>query len=157
MKKYVYVVCLMVAFTGLNSCKKNDDPAPVSPVIGKWEVEQVRFSGFSAPYTNLNGDKPYDKKSFTDVFTITDDKTLKGIYTEPGRAPLEYTNTWTFANNELLMKDKQGNVEKYTLEMSAQPFKLIASPYNTSDSLVNPTTKKKELVKYTQQLVYEKK
>ena len=157
MKRYLCVVCLMVAFAGLSSCKKNDDPAPVSPVIGKWEVEKIRYSGFVAPYTNLNGDRPYTKENFTDLFTINSDNTLNGIYTEPTKAPIAYTYTWRLVNNDFFAKNKQGDEEKYTFEMSAQPFKLIASPYAGSDSLVNPTTNKKEFVKYTKQLVYEKK
>lgn len=156
MNRYVYVLWLIVAATGLDACKKAADPEP-QPVVGKWELERIRISGLVAPYASENGDSQINKNALSDVFTVKSDNTISaGRFQQNGRIQ-EYTGTWTFSNNELTIKDNTGNEEKYTLDTATEPLKLISSATATSDSVTNPTTKKVEVVNYKIQLVYEKK
>jgi hypothetical protein len=156
MKRYVYALCLMVSVAGISSCSKNNDPAPDPPVVGKWELERVRISGLVAPYNGDNGDRQINKTVLSELITVKNDNTVSGRYQQNGSI-LDYVGTWTFSNNELSVKDDKGNEDKYTLDSTAEPLKLLTPLTAVSDSATNPTTKKRELVKYNIQFVYEKK
>lgn len=156
MKRFLYILCVTVSLAGLNACKKAADPEPM-PVVGKWELERVRVSGLVAPYASENGDNQINKNAISDVFTVKSDNTISaGRFQQSGRIQ-EYTGTWTFSNNELSVKDDKGNEEKYTLDTTSEPLKLLTAATATSDSVTNPTTNRVEVVRYNIQLVYEKK
>jgi hypothetical protein len=156
MKKLLYILCLGCSLIAVQSCKKDSDPEP-QPVVGKWELERLRISGLVAPYASENGDSQINKNVISDVFTVRSDNTIAaGRFQQNGRIT-EYTGNWTFSNNELTVKDQNGNEDKYTLDTSTEPFKLITSATATSDSVTNPTTNKVEVVRYNIQFVYEKK
>lgn len=156
MKRFLYILCVTASLAGLGSCKKESDPEP-QPIIGKWELERLRISGLVAPYASENGDNQINKNVVSDVFTVKTDNTISaGRFQQNGRIR-EYVGTWTFSNNELSVKDDQGNEEKYTLDTTGEPLKLITSAVADSDSVLNPTTQKVEVVRYNIQFVYEKK
>ena len=156
MKRFLYILCVTVSLAGIHACKKGSDPEP-QPVVGKWELERLRISGLVAPYASENGDSQINKNVISDVFTVKSDNTISaGRFQQNGRIQ-EYTGTWTFSNNELSVKDDKGNEDKYTLDTATEPLKLITSATATSDTAINPTTNKKEVVRYNIQFVYEKK
>jgi len=156
MKSYLYSLCFMVAVVGITSCSKNNDPAP-EPVVGSWKLDRIRTSGFVAPFSTVypNGDNDPTLLDYQDTFTIKSDKTLTGTVRTSGRV-IDYDGSWEFTNNTLTLKDDQGNSDDYTLDAAKSPAQLLGKAFAVSDSLTNPTTKKRELVKYNLQFVYSK-
>lgn len=156
MKRYVYVLCLLVSLVSINSCKKESDPEP-EPVIGSWRLDRIRTSGFVAPFSTVypNGDNDPSILDYQDSFTIKSDKTLTGTVRTSGRV-IDYDGNWEFTNSTLTLKDDQGNSDDYTLDATKTPAQLLGKTFAVSDSLTNPTTRKPELVKYNLQFVYSK-
>lgn len=152
MKRYVYVLCLMVSFVGLNSCSKSSEPAP-DPVIGTWKLDRIRSSGFVAPYASFNGDNDPSVFDYQNTFTTKADKTFTGTIRTSGRI-IDYNGNWESATGQLTLKDTKGNTDTYTLDATKTPNQLLGAVLAQSDSLTNPTTRKPELVKYSLQLVY---
>ncbi|WP_461115618.1 hypothetical protein [Spirosoma jeollabukense] len=117
MKRYVYVLCLAVAFAGLSSCSKNNDPEPVSPVVGRWELNRGLLSGFVAPNTALNGAGldlyNYDFGSYSSRIDIRTDKSfLENIKSDGGVG--DATGTWDYTNTSLTLSYDNGDKETYT-------------------------------------------
>lgn len=113
MKKYLYVICLVAAFGGMVSCSKNSDPAPTSPVIGRWELNRGLLSGFPAA-SNVNGVSLdlYLIESFGATIDVFADNTFNTNYKNitVDDAP----GTWDFTNNKLTLKYDVGDSETYT-------------------------------------------
>lgn len=154
MKKYLYVICLMVGFAGLNSCSKSGDPAP-EPVVGTWKLDRIRFGGYVAPYTSLNGDEDPTQYGLQNVFTIKTDKTYSGTNRSAGKVT-DYSGNWDFSNNTLTLKDAIGNSSPYTLDATLTPNQLLTDAVATTDTVINPTTKLKEGVKINFRFIYTK-
>ena len=153
MKRYLYLIGLLVSFASLTACDKNNDPAP-DPIIGTWKLDKIRTSGFVAPYTSLNVDADPALSNTQDIFTLNSDKTFTGTYRSP--AVYNYSGTWSFASPTLTVKDPKGNSETYTLDQTKTPAQLLTGVYSMSKILTNPTTNKQDTVKYTTQSIYVK-
>ena len=156
MKRYVYVLCLMVSFAGLNSCSKSSDPAPDPVVVGKWASDYLLTSGFVAPYTTSNA-KQLNPLVYgiNDNFEIKSDKTF--VLTDRSSTVIQtYPGTWDYSGTELSLKYNDGTSEKLTYDGTGAKPHLAYPVVAVSDTLVNPTTNKKELVKFNLQLVYTK-
>ena len=156
MKRYVYVLWLIVAVASLDSCKKESDPEPVAPVVGKWSTDYVLWSGLIAPFTAGNGQKVNPLYyGVSDIYDIKADKTF--IYTDRSTAVISpLPGTWEYSGTDLNLKYNDGNSEKLTYDASSGTPLLLYPIIAIQDSLVNPTTKKKELVKHNIQFVYSK-
>ncbi|MBD2751761.1 hypothetical protein [Spirosoma validum] len=113
MKRYVYALCLLVSFSGLIACSKNNDPAPASPIVGRWELNRGIASSFPASLS-ING-APLDlyylgsEGSTIDVFS---DNTFVENYKSVVVSDLE--GTWDFTNNTLNLKYSNGQQDSYT-------------------------------------------
>ena len=157
MKRFLYILCVTVSLAGLHACKKDSDPEPIQPVIGRWELERLRVSGLVAPYASENGDNQINKNVLSDVFTVKSDNTISAGRRQQNGRIREYSGTWTFSNDELSIKDNQGSEVKYTLDTATEPIKLITSAIALSDTLTDSTTNVVEILNYNIQFVYEKK
>ncbi|MBN8822966.1 MULTISPECIES: hypothetical protein [unclassified Spirosoma] len=117
MKRYVYhlyVVCLVVSFVGLVSCSKSD-PAPASPVVGRWTLNKGVLSGFPTSATsNVNGAgiDLYYFESYGSTIDIFSDNTFNENY----RSAVvdDATGTWDFSSNTLTLKYDAGGQDTYT-------------------------------------------
>lgn len=112
MKRYLYSLCFLVALAGLNACSKSSDPAPTSPVIGRWELNRGVASSFPASLS-INGaaiDLYYlnSEGSTLDVFS---DNTFNENYRNAGVSDAE--GTWDFTNNTLNLKYNSGVQDAY--------------------------------------------
>ncbi|WP_077919437.1 lipocalin family protein [Spirosoma sp. 209] len=112
MKRSLYVFCLLGLITLLNACK-NDDPAPVSPIVGRWELSRGLLSGFPAS-SNINGAAIdlYYFESLGSTIDIYADNTFNTNYKNVtvDDAP----GTWEFSNNSLTLKYDTGDQDVYT-------------------------------------------
>ncbi|RRB01064.1 hypothetical protein [Larkinella rosea] len=156
MKRLLYLICVVVFAAGLNSCNKDSDPAP-DPSVGSWKLDRIRTSGFTGVYATAgyNADNDPAIFDYQDSFITKTDKTFTGTLRTSGRV-IDYKGNWTFANNQLSLKDDQGNEDVYTLDATVTPNQLLSKAITSSDSLTNPSTKKVEVVTYTVQFVYLK-
>ena len=154
MKHYLYVLCLAAAIVGLDSCSKSSDPAP-EPVVGAWKLDRIRFGGYVAPYTSNNGDEDPAQYGLQNNFTIKSDKTFTGTNRSQGKVT-DYSGNWDFTNSTLTLKDDKGNSMPYTLDATVTPNQLLTDLVATTDTLINPTTNKKEGVKINYRFVYTK-
>ncbi len=157
MKRYVYVLCLLISLVSINACKKESDPEP-EPVVGSWKLDRVRTSGFVAPYTSLNKDNdPAAVFGVQDSFVIKNDKTFNGTYRNLDTGEIDdYDGNWDFANNTLTLKDTQGNSFPYTLDAAKTPAQLVGETVSTRGAFTNPNTSKVDTVAYKIQSVYVK-
>ena len=154
MKKYLYVICLVAAFGGMISCSKNNDPAP-DPVVGTWKLDRIRFGGYVAPYTSLNGDEDPAQYGIQNTFTTKTDKTYSGTNRSAGKVT-DYSGNWEFTNNTLTLKDAVGGSSPFTFDATTTPNQLLTDAVATTDTVINPTTKLKEGVKINFRFVYIK-
>ena len=159
MKKYLYVICLVAAFGGMVSCSKKNDPAPDPVVVGKWASDYILASGFVAPYATNNGLKLNPLAyGVNDNFDIKADKTF--IVTDRSGVQIQtYPGTWDYTEPTLNLKYDNGSSETltYTAPTSTTAVAQLSYPVQAvTDTLTNPTTKVKELVKFNLQLVYTK-
>lgn len=157
MKRYVYVLWLLVAVTGLDACKKTADPEPI-PVVGSWAIDRIRYSGFTGVYASENGDTDATDASFPlkDNFTVKSDKTFQRTVRLYGQVA-DRAGNWEFSNDEMTVKYSDGSQQTYTLDASRDPNQLLTPATVVSDTLTNPSTRKDELVRYSVQYVYSKK
>lgn len=155
MKRYVYVLCLMVALIGLDSCKKNNDPVPDPPVVGTWKLDRVRTTGFLAPYTANNTDNdPSAVFGIQDAFTTKSDKTYAGTFRST--SVNDYKGNWELSSSTLTLKDDKGNTDTYTLDNTKTPIQLLGEINPTSTVLTNPATSKRDTVNFKYQFIYVK-
>lgn len=155
MKRYVYVLCLMVAFAGLNSCKKSADPIPDPAVVGKWTLGRIRFSEYPAPFTSLNVDRPTGSYGISGVFTIKNDKSFSETFNSPTQV-LDNKGTWDFTNNTLSLKYDDGTNDTYTLDSTKDPIQLVSAATSSTDSLQATATSPVQVVPFKYQFVYTK-
>lgn len=155
MKRYLYFLSFVVLLGGLDACKKGSDPEPDAPVVGSWKLDRIRFGGYVAPYTSNNGDEDPANYGLQNNFTIKNDKTYSGTSRSNGRVG-DYVGSWDFTSNTLTLKDDKGNSVPYTLDAAKTPAQLLGQVIATTDTLINPTTNKKEGVKINFQLIYAK-
>lgn len=129
MKRYVYVLCLAVAFAGLSSCSKNNDPAPASPAVGRWELNRGLLSGFPAA-ANANG-AALDLYLFQNVGSTIDvysdntfNENYRNVTIDDG------AGTWDFTNNTLNLTYDNGQKDSYTYTKTKNIEEMaITTPY----------------------------
>lgn len=132
MKRYLYLFCVIVSFSGLIACSKNSDPAPTSPVVGRWELNRGIVSGFPASFS-ING-APFDLyylQSEGSTLDIYSDNTFNENYrsTTVSDGP----GTWDFTNNTLNLKYDSGTTDAYTYSKNKNIEELtLVTPYNLS-------------------------
>ncbi|GAB3907535.1 hypothetical protein GCM10028803_41440 [Larkinella knui] len=153
MKRLLYLISVVVFAAGLSSCNKDDDPAP-DPVVGKWASDRVRISGLPAPFTASNGQELDALTQFgiSTSFEIKSDKT----FTETDRSGgtvVDFEGTWVYTGTELTKNYSDGDIIKLTYDDTKK--QLLSETIAVQDSLVNPTTSKRQLVSFTLQLVYK--
>lgn len=154
MKRFLYLICVVVFAAGLSSCNKDDDPAP-DPVVGTWATDRVRIGGLPAPYSSDNGRELDALTQFgiNTSFEINNDKT----FTETDRSGgvvTDFDGTWEYTGTELTKKYSDG--DEVTLTYDEAKNQLLSETIAIQDSLLNPTTSRPELVSFTLQLVYKK-
>ncbi|QHW00571.1 hypothetical protein [Spirosoma endbachense] len=156
MKRYIYLFSLVISLAGLNSCSKSSDPAPDPVVVGKWASDYLLTSGFVAPYTSSNALKLNPLVyGINDVYDIKSDKTF--VVTDRSTSVIQtFPGTWDYSGTQLNLKYNDGNTETLTYDASTTPAHLSFAPVAVQDTLQNPTTKVKEVVKFNLQLVYTK-
>lgn len=129
MKKLFLGLCLAVALFGLDACKEKE-PAPVSPVVGRWEVNRGALSGFVAPYTGLNGGGLdlyyYDFGSFASRLDIRADNSFTNNVRSDGGVA-DANGTWNYTNNQLTLTYDDSDTEEYTYS-SADGIEELTSP-----------------------------
>ena len=114
MKRYVYVLAFIVSFMSLVACSKND-PAPASPVVGRWELNRGLLSGFPTSTTaNINGESIdlYYIASYGSIIDIFSDNT----FNENSRQLFvdDAGGTWDFTSNTVTLKYDAGGQDAYT-------------------------------------------
>ncbi|GAB4030854.1 hypothetical protein [Spirosoma gilvum] len=141
MKRYVYhvyVLFLVVSFAGLVSCSKSD-PAPASPVVGRWELNRGLLSGFPTSATsNINGAGVdlYYLESYASTIDIYSDNTFNENYRQ--LQVVDASGTWDFSNNTLTLKYDAGGQDTYTYAKNKNIEELTISaptPYTIGTSV----------------------
>ncbi|WP_082111480.1 hypothetical protein [Spirosoma radiotolerans] len=154
MKHSVYMTCLLIALTGLSSCNKSNDPEPVSPVVGRWELNRGLLSGFVAPYTSLNGAGidlyNYSFGSYSSRIDIRTDKSfLDNIKSDGGVG--DAVGTWDYTNSQLTLSYDDGTKDTYTYTSSKGVEELTSVTSNITFPVSNTSTAPAKL-----QYVYRK-
>ncbi|GAB4014889.1 hypothetical protein GCM10028773_02960 [Spirosoma koreense] len=125
-------------------------------MVGKWTSAYVLASGYVAPYTSKNGEHvSLSRFGINDGYDIKNDKTF--IYTDRTTANNQtLSGTWNYSGTQLILKANTMQSDTLTYDGSAATPLLLSNKVAVKDSLVNPTTNKKELVQFNLQLVYSK-
>ncbi|WP_020596587.1 hypothetical protein [Spirosoma panaciterrae] len=130
MKRYVYhlyALLLVVSFAGLVSCSKSD-PAPASPVVGRWTLNKGVLSGFPTSTTsNVNGAAIdlYYFESYGSTIDIYSDNTFNENYRSV--TVDDASGTWDFSNNTLTLKYDAGGQDTYTYSKTKNIEELAAT------------------------------
>lgn len=142
MKRFLYILCVTVSLAGLHACKKGSDPEPVSPVVGRWELNRGQLSGFVAPYTNLNNAGidlyNYDFGSYASRIDIRPDKSFINNIRQD-REVVDAKGTWDYASTTLTLKYTDGDSETY-IYTSADGVEELAAPKQALSFPVSATT-----------------
>ena len=155
MKRYVYLLWLIVAIVGVDSCTKKNEPEPTPAVVGKWQLNRIRFSGYPAPFTTNNGDSPSSGFGIDGNLNIKADKTFTDTFNNGVRIS-DTNGNWEFTNNSLQLKYSDGSDDTYDLNTSLDPNQLVSSAISLTDSLRNPQTNAVQAVPFKIQFVYVK-
>lgn len=125
MKLYVYVFALLVVVGGLTSCSKSSNPAPASPVVGRWELNRGIANGFPASLS-INGSAVdlYYLDSEGSTLDIFSDNTFNENY----RAALvgDFPGTWDYSSSTLNLKYNDGSQTSYTYSKTGNIEELKA-------------------------------
>ncbi|GAB3941960.1 hypothetical protein GCM10028805_05950 [Spirosoma harenae] len=126
MKRYVYALCLALSFVGLISCSKNSDPAPSSPVVGRWELNRGILSAFPTS-ASVNGAAIdlYGIEGYGSTIDIYSDNTFNENYRSTVVA--DAGGTWDFSNNTLTLKYDGGSQDTYTYAKTKNIEELTAT------------------------------
>ena len=155
MKRFLYILCVAVSLSGLDACKKSSDPEPVAPVVGKWTLGRVRFSGYPAPFTALNADRPSSAYGLSGSFNVKSDKSFTETVNN-GTRVTDFKGTWDFTSNTLQLKYDDSSTEDYQLDAAQDPSQLISSAVSDTVSLRATATSPFQVVRYKYQFVYTK-
>ena len=132
MKRYVYVLAFVVSFMSLVACSKND-PAPASPVVGRWELNRGLLSGFPTSTTsNVNGAAVdlYLFESYASKIDVFSDNTFNENYST-NLLVNDAGGTWGFTNNTLTLTYDVGGQDVYTYSKNKNIEELtITTPQN---------------------------
>ncbi len=110
MKQRLYVLAFFAISLALTSCKKDDEPAPVPEVVGKWSVDYGILSGF--PNAQINGLKldPFSEIYWGDYFYTSQihvlnnsNKSFVEVVKATGFAE-DFTGTWSYEGTNLTLK-----------------------------------------------------
>ena len=159
MKALVNGLLLLVILVGLFGCNPDKDLLPAEEkkdtIAGEWTLGRIRFSGFPTPYEIENGDVDPAQYGIEERIRLHSDSTF--VLTQRTGEITDFDGTWKFIGQDLKLQYRQGVQEQLTLNSNKNSAQLISTPYEEQDTLVNPTTKKPEVVKYQVQFVYERR
>lgn len=111
MKRLLYLICVVVFAAGLSSCNKDDDPAPDPVVVGRWDLNHVKTSGFSnANLNNLTLDLYY-LQYYGSRLDIYRDNTFRRNDRQEF-AVGDFTGNWTYTNDKLTLKYDDGSSDE---------------------------------------------
>lgn len=116
MKQRLYALAFLALSFSMTSCQKDDEPAPIPVVVGKWSLDYGVLSGFSN--ANINGAKidPFSELMWADYFYTSQihvlnnsNKTFVEVFKSQGFAE-DLVGTWSFENSELVLNYDEGNI-----------------------------------------------
>lgn len=160
MKKNPLLLVLLCAFTlAVSSCNNDDDAPAPPPVVGVWELDRLEISDMPAPYSNFNGTGYDNYLLFAQAsrLDIQSDRSFDEVYKTNGTV-LDFDGTWEFngTSNELDLNYTDTDIDDITLTYDPAKMRLYGEKSSLSDSLRNPTTNRRELVRFSIQQVYIK-
>ncbi len=121
MKQRLYVLAFFAISLALTSCKKDDEPAPIPEVVGKWSLDYGILSGFSNP--NINGAKidPFSEVMWGDYFVTSQihvinnsNKSFVEVIKAGGFAE-DLVGTWSYEGTTLTLKYDEADINDETL------------------------------------------
>lgn len=154
MKRFLYILCVTVSLAGVSSCKKDADPVP-DPVVGQWTLGRIRFSGYPAPFTSLNADRPSSAFDLSGSINIKNDKSFTETFNN-GIQITDLKGNWEYSNNTLQLKYDTGDSEDYELDTTQDPIQLLSPAISQTDSLRASATSPIQAVPFRYQLIYTK-
>lgn len=160
MKRYLYSLCFIVALTGLSACSKNNDPAPAAPVVGRWELNRGLLSGFTAPYTSINGvgldlynNGLFD--SYSSRIDVLSDKSFVDNIKSGGSVGDGF-GTWEYTNSQLTLTYDGGGQYVYTYSSAKGIEELTSTALEKISLPVSSTASSSTLASGNLQVVYRK-
>ncbi len=102
MKRLLYLFAIVAFVATLNACSKTEEPTPVSPVVGRWELNRGLLSGFPAA-SNLNG-RSIDLlffENYAATIDIYSDNTFNS--NDKSVTVDDSPGTWVFSDNSLTL------------------------------------------------------
>lgn len=111
MKRLLYLISVVVFAAGLASCNKDDDPTPDPVVVGRWDLNHVKTSGFTnANLNNLTLDLYYLQFYGSRLDIYSDNTFVRNDRQE--FAVGDFSGTWTYTNDKLTLKYDDGSADE---------------------------------------------
>jgi hypothetical protein len=140
--KLILGLLLLGGIPFLNSCKKDKDPEPPSPLVGTWERDVYQLTELPTGFENFEGltvSSVYSDQSYTLTFTNDKKYSRKIAFTGPD---LNDTGGWTYEGSDLTLDSDEADVddEEFTVEEDITANQLILSQTVTFSLLPDAVT-----------------
>ena len=127
MKRLLYLFAIVAFAATLSACSKTSEPEPVSPVVGRWELNRGLLSGFPAS-SNLNG-RSIDLLFFDNYaakIDIYSDNTFNS--NDKSVTVDDSPGTWVYSGTSLSLKYDSGTEETYTYAKNKNIEEITLTP-----------------------------
>ena len=128
MKRLLYLFAIVVFVATLDACSKSNDPAPASPVVGRWaELNRGLLGGFPAA-SNLNG-RSIDLlffENYAATIDIYSDNTFNS--NDKSVTVDDSPGTWDYTGTSLTLKYDSGSQETYTYTKNKNIEEITLTP-----------------------------
>ncbi len=149
MKQRLYLLAFFAISLALTSCKKDEEPAPIPEVVGKWSLDYgVLVSGFSNNPQDIlvNGEKidpasPYLLDFGLTVFPLSTMHIIESnkVFVNVNKFLIwveSYTGTWDYVTPKLTLKYDETNFqdEEYSYSVASSLPQLSINQTFTDSS-----------------------
>lgn len=141
----------------ISSCSKDSDVAPVSPIVGQWDIITYTVAGIPNSFTSTtNRNGTFTTNLGTDTYEFKTDGTYTNTIGQTASTNLVENGTWVLSGTTVNLTPK-GQTSSYPLLYSASTNELTLGPISSTPSVTNPTTGAATTFTYTEVYVYKKK
>lgn len=144
----------------ISSCSKDNDVAPVSPIVGQWDIAVYTVAGIPTSFTSVaNQNGTFTTNLGTDTYIFKSDGTFTNTFSNTNNGTSNESGTWVLANSLLtLTVTTPSPPAAYIRTYVPGSNEITTGRANiTVSNVKNPVTGVTESFTYTQEIVYRKK
>lgn len=160
-----YLLLTLLSVGLITACNKSKDVAPVSPIVGQFNIQRVEYTDV-AP-TTLGLQNEIDSTDLgTDTYVFSADQTFTNNYSYTNSSGSQTTGaaagTWSYVTSLQILTLTDNPQNGQAISSAAYYFNPTKNEFSTGkiaqrqDSVRNPTTGAYQTVTYNINFVYRK-